>query len=230
MQERYLSMISLRDSLMELYKLCGVAERSIPIRQRSAFMRWVEALFEDKAICEYLQTLTEMTDEAVVAMKDRNLDDWNNRCNEARLEQTEKMLAQADERNAQLEQQLAVKAQPEDDHRAAKDIMQAIRGIISMRDNLLMKKEWAKDCAAEDINAVKLVDSQLLETAKLLKQLNVEILEDTGAFDSRLHTVVQTLPAQSDEQIDTIAETFRPGYRFNGEVIRPQEVVVFVKA
>ena len=229
MRERYLCMIHLRDRLTELYQLIGLDAHSVHVAQRSALLQWFETLFQDNNLYDYLEGLTDLTDQAVVAMKDRNLDDWNNRCNEARLAELEQQLSQLRLQLTQAEQQLTAKAEAQASA-PADNTMQAIRGIISMRDNLLMKKAWAKDCMPQDVNAAKLVDSQLLETAKLLTQLGVEILEDTGAFDSKLHTVVQTLPAQSSEQVDTIAETFRPGYRWNGEIIRPQEVILFAQA
>lgn len=78
--------------------------------------------------------------------------------------------------------------------------------------------------------AAKLVNGQLQETAKVLREMGVSILEDGGAFDSRCHTVVDTKPAPAPEQVDQIAETFRPGYAYRDETLRPQEVILYVKA
>jgi len=104
-----------------------------------------------------------------------------------------------------------------------------ILGMITMRDHLLMKKRWLESYPSDGADTEKLIDSQLDETAKLLKELGVEILEDEGVFDSYCHTVVGTKPTSSEEMVDQIAETSRPGYRFCNEMLRSQEVVLYRK-
>ncbi len=107
-------------------------------------------------------------------------------------------------------------------------LMRLIRGVITVRDKLLIQKNWIVEQAPEEKNAYKIVDGQLRETARCLQNVGVELLEEAGSFDSRLHTVVETCPAEDAARADQVAETVRPGYRYCGEVIRPQEVVLYV--
>lgn len=53
-------------------------------------------------------------------------------------------------------------------------------------------------------------------------------LEDTGVFDSSRHTVVETKPAPEPSKVNDIAEVFRPGYVYKGEVLRGQEIIIYV--
>lgn len=107
-------------------------------------------------------------------------------------------------------------------------LLKLIKGVITVRDKLLIQKNWIEEQIPEEENACKLVDGQLRETARCLQNVGVEILEDSGIFDSRCHTVVETRPAESEGQTERIAETVRPGYRFRGEILRSQEVVLYV--
>lgn len=104
-----------------------------------------------------------------------------------------------------------------------------IQNLISVSDKLLSQKKWMEDQAPEDKNTGKVINGQLREISGCLKDAGVEILDAKGVFDSRYQTVVDTRLAQTPEQIDTIAETFRPGYRFGDELLRPQEVILFIK-
>jgi molecular chaperone GrpE len=45
-------------------------------------------------------------------------------------------------------------------------------------------------------------------------------------FDPTLHEAVATEPALSPEDDHTVARVFQPGYRFNGQLLRPARVVV----
>ena len=224
MRERYLCMLDLRDQLVMLCDLCGMESETVKISPRPAVLQWLEKLIQDNELYDYLENLTAMSAGAVERMKEINLELWNGRENEKLIEQLNERLEQKEETVARLEAELSglrtlLRQEQE----------KSIQSLITLRDNLLMKKEWAESSMPGDSAAVKLILGQLQETAKLLTDMGVEILEDTGAFDSACHTAVQTRPAQAPEQEDQIAETFRPGYRFRGETLRPQEVIVYTK-
>lgn len=104
-----------------------------------------------------------------------------------------------------------------------------IRGLIKMRDNLLIRKEWLHEHEITADDAEKLLNSLLQETAILLESVGVEILNKSGTFDNQIQTVVRTEAATSLEQANQIVETFRPGYALRGQILRPQEVILFVK-
>lgn len=211
MKNRYETMKHLRDRLSELFQLCGVQGEPVQIIPAPALIRLVEKLVGDHGLYSYLEGLDSQAERAVQAMKDRQLDDWNNRQNEERI--------------ARLEQEL--QAEQTRSEGVLKEQLSVIRDLIALRDKLLMRQSWLEEEAPKEENARKLAASQLRETARCLTNLGVEILETGGAFDSRYQTVVETRPVEAPDQIDQIAETFRPGYRFRGEILRPQEVILF---
>ena len=197
MKNRYETMKRLRDRLNELFQLCGAQGKPVPVTPAPALIRLVEKLVQDNALYSYLEGLEAQTQQALQAMKDRQLDNWNHQQNETRI--------------TQLEQER----------------LGFIRDMIALRDKLLIRQNWLEEEAPDEKNARKLAASQLRETARCLTNLGVEILEADGAFDNRYQTVVETRPAETPDQTDQIAETFRAGCRFLGEILRAQEVILF---
>lgn len=65
---------------------------------------------------------------------------------------------------------------------------------------------------------------------KMLKSLGAAGLEVINpldqTFDPTMHEAVATEPALSPEDDHTVAKVFQPGYRFNGQLLRPARVVV----
>lgn len=224
MQERYVLMKQLRDHLAELFSLCGMPLQQVSIDPAPAPLRWLEPLLQDKSLYSYLEVLDGQAGQAIQIMKERNLDDWNAQQNELLLQQKEQELEQLSRKLKAVNRAPSVSHAPDDGQ------LELIRGLIAMRDNLLMRRNWIRDFASGEEAAAKLVEGQLQETATLLERAGVEIMDQTGIFDSRVHTVVETRPAPAPEQAEKIAETFRPGYRFRGEVLRSQEVILYVKA
>ena len=71
---------------------------------------------------------------------------------------------------------------------------------------------------------IELVEQKLL---KVLIAAGLEILDPVDqTFDPQLHEAVATEPALSREDDHTVAKVFQPGYRFNGQLLRPARVVV----
>ena len=104
-----------------------------------------------------------------------------------------------------------------------------IRRLIEMRDTLFMREAWIEDNAPEEVAAKKLVKTQLKEVARILENAGVEISEGNGIYCPEVHTVVGTIPAKGQEEIGYIAQTVRSGYRFRGENLRSQEVMIYVE-
>ena len=232
MLNRYESMKHLRDHLDDLFQLCGVRTERVKVEPAPALIRLLEKLFRDEALCRYLEGLDAQAEQALQAMKERQLDAWNNQQNETRIAELEQELEQERTRARETEETLSQEFQAEKERRKQchNEQLSAIRDLIALRDKLLMRKSWLEDQTSEEENARKVVDSQLRETARCLTNQGVEILEAGGAFDNRFQTVVETRPAEDVEQGGQIAETFRPGYRFQGEILRSQEVILFTKA
>lgn len=79
-------------------------------------------------------------------------------------------------------------------------------------------------------------DAQTLHKGiELVEQKMVKALEGSGlevinpvdqTFDPTLHEAITTEPALSPEDDHVVAKVFQPGYRFNGQLLRPARVVV----
>ena len=231
MRERYQCMIQLREQLAELFELCGMQTSEIAVAPMPMPLQWLEKLVQDNQLYNYLENLTSLSKQASVRVREMKLEAWNGLESERQLEEISDRLEMQEQQLARLEQSLQ---QLEREKAALRDQMakeqkSAVQGIITLRDNLLMKQAWLETAGDSPEAAAKLISGQLQETAALLEGMGAEILQDTGAFDSRCHTAVETRPAENADQVGQIAETFRPGYRFRGEVLRPQEVIVYTE-
>jgi len=242
MTNRYEIMKRLRDDLEELFRLCGAQAEPVDIRRAPALLRLAERIVRDDALRDYLEGLDTRAALAVREMKEKQLDEWNNRQNENRIVELEQTLKRERAQAREALEQERVRAQEVEEKltrelreekacvgRYRKEKLSAIQDLIALRDKLLLRKSWLEDQAPEEKNAQKVVLSQLRETARCLTNLGVEILDAAGAFDNRYQTVVETCPTENAELAGQIAETFRPGYRFQDEILRPQEVILFVE-
>lgn len=71
---------------------------------------------------------------------------------------------------------------------------------------------------------IELVEQKMLKT---LGAAGLEVLYPMDqTFDPTLHEAVATEPALSPEDDHTVGKVFQPGYRFNGQLLRPARVVV----
>jgi molecular chaperone GrpE len=71
---------------------------------------------------------------------------------------------------------------------------------------------------------IELVEQKML---KALGAAGLEVINPLDqTFDPTLHEAVATEPALSPEDDHTVAKVFQPGYRFNGQLLRPARVVV----
>lgn len=65
------------------------------------------------------------------------------------------------------------------------------------------------------------------EITKLLASYGVTEIEAEGKeFDPKLHEAVMQMPAETEEQKDTVKEVFQKGYKMGDKVIRPARVIV----
>jgi molecular chaperone GrpE (heat shock protein) len=65
---------------------------------------------------------------------------------------------------------------------------------------------------------------------KVLEKEGVTSLEENDKFDYERQQIVSTKVTDDPQKNDIVAETVRPGYIFNGSIIRPQEVIIYTKA
>ena len=84
--------------------------------------------------------------------------------------------------------------------------------------------------------ALKMIDDEKVaggvkmigdEITKLLGSYGVTEIEAEGKeFDPKLHEAVMQMPAETEEQKDTVKEVFQKGYKMGDKVIIPARVIV----
>lgn len=63
-----------------------------------------------------------------------------------------------------------------------------------------------------------------------LQEAGVEVLDPDGeAFDPERMEAMMRVPAESDEQVDTVAQVFQKGYALKGTLVRPARVSVYTQ-
>ena len=102
------------------------------------------------------------------------------------------------------------------------------RDLIALRDSLLLRLEWMHANTPDEVNAAKLTESLLEETARLMQNIGMDVLTDSGVFSDQTQTIVDTIETDDEALYNHIAQTIRPGYRFKEVMLRSQEVKVFV--
>jgi len=101
-----------------------------------------------------------------------------------------------------------------------------VKQLIDSLDDLA--RFAALDPATTDPAAVvKGVDLVEKKLRKALAATGLEIVDALDQpFDPSVHEAVATEPALSSEDDNMVARVYQPGYRFNGQLLRPARVVV----
>jgi len=101
-----------------------------------------------------------------------------------------------------------------------------VKQLIDSLDDLA--RFSALDPATTDPAAVvKGVDLVEKKLRKALAATGLEIVDALDQpFDPSVHEAVATEPALSSEDDNMVARVYQPGYRFNGQLLRPARVVV----
>jgi molecular chaperone GrpE len=101
-----------------------------------------------------------------------------------------------------------------------------VRGLLEALDDLTRFAHVDPDA----VDARTVVEGTAMVERKLLKALSsrgLEIVDPTGQpFSPERHEAVSTVPAASPAEDHLVAQTYQPGYVFNGQLLRPARVVV----
>jgi molecular chaperone GrpE (heat shock protein) len=92
--------------------------------------------------------------------------------------------------------------------------------LIRLRDWILLEK------TAQDAPSA-LLEGMYLRLGRVLEKEAVTAMEDQGPFDEERHRVIATRPTKDPAQGDLICEMVRPGYFLAGQLLRPQEVIIY---
>lgn len=154
-----------------------------------------------------------------------------------------------DKLNAEL---VALRKQAEAEKNKAAEMTDSARRIQAEFDNYRRRmndnsRRVRDDATAEVLvkivpvldtiaQALKMIDDEKVaggvkmigdEITKLLGSYGVTEIEAEGKeFDPKLHEAVMQMPAETEEQKDTVKEVFQKGYKMGDKVIRPARVIV----
>jgi len=93
--------------------------------------------------------------------------------------------------------------------------------LVRLRDQMLLGLENRSSIPPTVLNALQ------RQTLKLIQSEGIRDVEKTGPYDQNRQEIVETEVTSDAGLHETVARTVRPGYEFNGQLIRPQEVVIF---
>jgi hypothetical protein len=98
------------------------------------------------------------------------------------------------------------------------------RVLIRVRDHLAFARMEGSGLSPD---VVELVYGEL---GAALALENVTVLEGDGVFDPEYQQVVELRATADPAQADRVCQTVRAGYSVGGEVVRPQQVVIYARA
>jgi hypothetical protein len=103
-----------------------------------------------------------------------------------------------------------------------------VRELVRLADRL---PDLTGENAPRDPEQAAVITRWLEERARaLLTACDVVPVEDSGPLDLGRHEVVGTRAAPAGDLVHHIADTVRPGYTWQGRLLRPQQVVAYVAA
>lgn len=243
----------LTEHLNTMFMLCGLPGEELgqPVNTKSNLLG---GFLRNSGQDHWMEDLDRKVLQAIENLKVQKMDRWNAVRSEQYIEELEQQLVGQRDQIAQLQQLLEQlpdpgeldqdrtldcafdqedapsQEQPADGADSRETELWWIRQMIGLRDRLLQKLDWVENLPPqEQASARKLIELQLQETASMLEGRQVTVLDGGGSFCREYQTVMMTRPAPSEDCLDQIAQVVRPGYAWNGEVLRAQEVVLYVK-
>lgn len=232
-------------SLKKLYECLDMSEQKWEIKLPNKGLLLLENLCVSKLTKENFETFVQLIVEAIPIVEDRILENKSLEMTNSRIS---KELDSSNLEILELKNELETvrksskttnSVSPEVNIELAsknKDLQKEIeqqylsfsKEIILMRDNLSMKEEMLRsEEEYQETKVWKLVQASYRETEAILKRMGIIVVNQTGAFDSTIQLVTDTVPTETKELHDTVAQTFREGYRTIDKIIRPQEVVLY---
>lgn len=97
----------------------------------------------------------------------------------------------------------------------------AAKELIELRDWVLLAK------TGDNASTPELLESLYQQLGQVLEKEGVKSLEDTGVYNYERQEVIATRAIDDPDKDDLICETVRPGYMFNGKLVRFQEVTIY---
>lgn len=100
-------------------------------------------------------------------------------------------------------------------------LSETAKELIKLRDSVLLAKTGNNTANSEILEVI------YEDLGRILEKEGVTTLEETGKFDYEQQQVVSTQLTDDPEKDEMVCETVRPGYLFAGNILRPQEVIIY---
>ena len=100
----------------------------------------------------------------------------------------------------------------------------AVREVLRLADGLLDLTGQGASADQEASPVLRWVEARI---RSLLAACDITRIEETGSFDPSRHQAVASRDAPSPDLSQQIADTVRPGYAWRGDLLCPQQVVVY---
>ncbi len=100
-------------------------------------------------------------------------------------------------------------------------VPQPVPDLIRLRDQLTSRGSMSPESVPSLLDGI---DRRLVA---ILEALDVDVINADGAFDTSAQEVVHVEPTTNSDLDEHIHSTVRSGYRFDGKLIRPQQVIVY---
>lgn len=238
----------LSEIVFDLYKLNSVINDlkfNLKLRLPNKLLFLLENLFVSKVTLENLKGIRQFIVDTTKIVEDKLLDIKNLEMTNERIK---KALNNANQEIQDLKNELEkVVIQPKQTTISFNEINNALKEenndlkkkidlqyltfgkeIILMRDNLCMKEEMLKiDDNYKESTSWKLIQNAYRETENILNKMEITVINQTGMFDNIIQMVTDTVSTDCEELDNTVAQTFREGYRTEDKLIRPQEVILY---
>ncbi|MEA2174716.1 MAG: hypothetical protein QOD00_2308 [Blastocatellia bacterium] len=104
---------------------------------------------------------------------------------------------------------------------AGPEISSAAKELIKLRDWVLLAK------SGEIASPASVLEGLYRKLGQLLQKEGLTALEAAGPFDEERQQIIETQPTEDPSQDNVVCDTVRPGYLFNGQLVRPQEVILY---
>jgi molecular chaperone GrpE (heat shock protein) len=95
------------------------------------------------------------------------------------------------------------------------------RGLITVRDSVLQAK------VSNQSLDPSMLEGLYLKLGEILKDERITEIDESGRFDYDRQKILQVRTTDDPEQDEHVYSTVRPGYMIEGELLRPQEVIVY---
>jgi molecular chaperone GrpE (heat shock protein) len=95
------------------------------------------------------------------------------------------------------------------------------RGLIAVRDSVLQAK------VSDQSLDPSMLEGLYLKLGEVLEDEGITEIDEKGRFDYNRQKILQVRTTDNPEQDEHVFSTVRPGYMVEGELLRPQEVIVY---